>query len=79
MQVKNKDAELAFEMTMKLAGTEFAQDEAFQDKVWDKCHTDQNIQSLVVRYLVSTSAYAPKALYNLHTRLAELVSTEGAK
>lgn len=70
---------MAFDMAMKLAGTELARDEAFQDRVWDKCHTDQNIQSLVVRYLVSTSAYAPKALYNLHTRLAELVSTEGDK
>lgn len=76
MQVKNKDAEMAFDMVMKLAGTELAQDEAFQDKVWDKCHADQNIQSLVVRYLVSTSAYAPKALYNLHTRLAEVLLEE---
>jgi hypothetical protein len=78
-KVKNKDAEMAFEMAMKLAGNELAQDEGFYGRVWDKCHTDQTIQSLVVRYLVSTSAYAPKALYNLHTRLAQLINTEGAK
>lgn len=74
MLVKNKDAEMAFDMAMKLVSTELAQDESFQDKVWDKCHTDPMITSLVVRYLVSTSAYAPKALYNLHTKLVEVVS-----
>jgi hypothetical protein len=68
-----KDAEMAFDMAMKLVSTELAQDEDFRDKVWDKCQ-DEVVHSLVVRYLVSTSDYAPKALYNLHTKLVELVS-----
>jgi hypothetical protein len=79
MLVKNRDAETAFEMAMKLVSTELAQDKDFRDRVWDKCHTDPTIPSLVVRYLVSDFGYAPKALYNLHAKLVEVVSTEGTK
>jgi hypothetical protein len=68
---RNKDAETAFEMAMKLLNTP---SEEVQQQVWDKCHADEVIQRAVRLYLYSEPSYTPKALYNLHQKLAELVS-----
>jgi hypothetical protein len=68
---RNKDAETAFEMAMKLLNNP---SEEVQQQVWDKCHADEVIQRSVRLYLYSEPSYTPKALYNLHQKLAELVS-----
>jgi hypothetical protein len=70
MNVRNKDAETAFEMAMKLVSNP---SEEVRQAVWDKCHKDETIQRAVSLYLYSSFDYAPKALYKLHTKLVELV------
>jgi hypothetical protein len=70
MNVRNKDAETAFEMAMKLVSNP---SEEISQAVWDKCHKDETIQRAVSLYLYSSFDYAPKALHKLHTKLVELV------
>jgi len=70
MNVKNLDAETAFEMAMKLVSNP---SEEVRQVVWDKCHKDETIQRAVSLYLYSSSDYAPKALYKLHTKLVALI------
>jgi hypothetical protein len=72
MIVRNKDAETAFEMAMKLVDTPTAE---ISQSVWDKCHKDESVQRAVSLYLYSTPNYAPKALHKLHTKLVELVQS----
>jgi len=70
MNVRNKDAETAFEMAMRLVSNPTAK---ISQAVWDKCHKDETIQRAVSLYLYSSFDYAPKALHKLHTKLVELV------
>jgi hypothetical protein len=70
MNVRNKDAETAFEMAMKLVSNP---SEEISQAVWDKCHKDETIQRAVSLYLYSSFDYAPKALHKLNTKLVELV------
>lgn len=70
MNVKNLDAETAFEMAMKLVNEPSAE---VRQAIWDKCHKDETIQRAVSLYLYSTSNYASQALYKLHTKLVALV------
>jgi hypothetical protein len=70
MNVRNKDAETAFDMAMKLVSNP---SEEVRQAVWDKCHKDETIQRAVSLYLYSSFDYAPKALHKLHTKLVELV------
>ncbi len=70
MNVKNLDAETAFEMAMKLVNEPSAE---VRQAIWDKCHKDESIQRAVSLYLYSNSNYASQALYKLHTKLVELV------
>jgi hypothetical protein len=68
---RNKDAETAFEMAIKLLTNP---SEEVQQQVWEKCHADKTIQHAVSLYLYSSPSYAPKALYKLHQKLAEVVA-----
>jgi hypothetical protein len=70
MNVRNKDAETAFEMAMKLVSNPSGR---VSRAIWDKCHKDETIQRAVSLYLYSSFDYAPKALHKLHTKLVELV------
>lgn len=70
MIVRNKDAETAFEMAMKLVDVPTAE---ISQSVWDKCHKDESVQRAVSLYLYSSFDYAPKALHKLHTKLVALV------
>jgi hypothetical protein len=70
MNVRNKDAETAFDMAMKLVSNP---SEEISQAVWDKCHKDETVQRAVSLYLYSSFDYAPKALHKLHTKLVELV------
>lgn len=70
MNVRNKDAETAFEMAMKLVEAPTAE---IRQAVWDKCHKDESIQRAVSLYLYSTPSYASQALYKLHTKLVALI------
>lgn len=72
---RNKNAETAFAMAMKLVGGDTQQvSEETQQAIWDKCHADKSIQDAVQLYLYSTPAYQPKALYKLHQKIVEAVS-----
>lgn len=72
---RNKNAETAFAMAMKLVGGDTQQvSEETQQAIWDKCHADKSIQDAVQLYLYSTPAYQPKALYKLHQKIVEVVS-----
>lgn len=73
---RNRDAETAFEMAMKLMTTNGQSvSEQVRQSVWDKCHADTELQTLVSRYLVSDFSYAPKALYKVHQRLMEVAQS----
>lgn len=72
MNVRNKDAETAFEMAMKLVEAPSAE---VKQAIWDKCHKDEAVQRAVSLYLYSTPSYASQALYKLHTKLVELVQS----
>lgn len=71
---RNRNAETAFDMAMKLVGGNGQEVSAeVRQSIWDKCHADTELQTLVSRYLVSDFSYAPKALYKVHQRLMGLV------
>jgi hypothetical protein len=69
MEVRNKDAELAVDMAVKLIGKTLPEETL--DKIWDKCHESEKIQNAVQAYLVASFRYAPTALHKLHTLLME--------
>jgi hypothetical protein len=73
MPVRNRSAEMAFEMIIKLAGSQVI-DEARRQELWDKCHADRTIQDAVSLYLYSTGSYADKALHKLHKKLMEVIT-----
>jgi len=68
---RNKDAETAYAMAMKLLGAT-----ASSDAVWDECHSNAELQRLVSVYVYSTPQYAPKALHKIHTKLMEVFGNE---
>ena len=69
---RNRNAEMAFEMAVKLLGGSTALSEARLTELWDTCHSNTELQDSVSLYLASSSDYAPKALHKLHTKLAEV-------
>jgi hypothetical protein len=71
---RNRDAEMAFEMALKLLGAESASSPGVRDTLWEKCHSDKALRDAVTLYLASSPSYAPKALYKLHTELVRVVS-----
>jgi hypothetical protein len=73
MPVRNRDAEMAFEMAVRLLSTNGSQvTEEQRQAVWEECHRNSNLQNRVVRYRVATSDYAPKALVELHRELMKV-------
>lgn len=68
---RNKDAETAYAMAMKLLGAD-----ASSDDVWAECHKNEELQRLVSVYVYSTPQYAPKALHKIHTKLVEVFGNE---
>ncbi len=73
---RNIDAETAFSMAMKLVeASGQSVSEQVRQSVWDKCHADTTLQTLVSRWVYSSFDYAPKALYKVHTRLMEVVQS----
>jgi hypothetical protein len=72
---RNKNAETAFAMAIRLVGGPTQQvSEEVQERLWDKCHADKSLQDAVQLYLYSTPAYQPKALHKLHQKIVEVVS-----
>lgn len=70
---RNKSAETAYAMALKLLGAEKnTTSNSSLAYVWGVCHDDQELQRLVDVYLYSTPSYAPKALHKVHTKLMEL-------
>jgi hypothetical protein len=67
MPVRNRDAEMAYEMAMKLLGANTTEEQ--RQSVWEECHRNKKLQDVVVRYRVATSDYAPKALVAIHREL----------
>lgn len=71
---RNKNAETAFAMAIKLVGGDSQQvSEEVKQAIWDKCHSDRSVQDAVQLYLYSTPEYQPKALYKLHRKIVEVV------
>lgn len=68
---RNKDAETAFAMAMKLFGEE-NYSEHTKSAIWAECHSNKELQQLVSYYVYATPKYAPTALYNIHTKLVEV-------
>jgi hypothetical protein len=68
---RNKDAETAFAMAMKLFGEE---NYSVHTKAafWAECHSNKELQRLVSLYVFATPKSAPTALYNVHTKLMEV-------
>lgn len=74
---RNRDAETAFQMAMTLATANGQSvSEGVRQSIWDKCHADTELHTLVSRYLISDFSYAPRALYNLHQRIMEIIKQE---
>lgn len=69
---RNRNAETAYVMAMKLLND----DTSRSDEVWDECFANTELQDLVSVYLYSTPEYAPMALYKIHTKLMELFGNE---
>lgn len=72
---RNKDAETAFAMAMKLLGEDNYTDYT-KSAIWAECHKNEELQRLVSVYVYSTPQYAPKALYKIHTKLMEVFVNE---
>lgn len=68
---RNKDAETAFAMAMKLFGAE-NYSEMTKSQFWKECHENKELQRLVSVYTYATPSYAPMALYKVHTKLMEV-------
>jgi hypothetical protein len=68
---RNKDAETAFAMAIKLLGAD-NQSEDTKSAVWAECHNNKELQRLVSLYVFATPSYAPTALYKVHTKLMEV-------
>jgi hypothetical protein len=63
---RNKNAEMAFQMAMKLvaeSGVELTDSQKWQ--IWTDCHNDRTILDAVNLYLYSTPKYAEIALAKL--------------
>ena len=68
---RNKDAETAFAMAMKLFGEENYTDST-KSAFWAECHSNKELQRLVSLYVYSTPKSQLKALHNVHTKLVEV-------
>jgi hypothetical protein len=68
---RNKDAETAFAMAMKLFGAE-NYSEHTKSAFWAECHNNKELQRLVSLYVFATPKSAPTALYNVHAKLVEV-------
>lgn len=73
MPVRNRNAEMAFEMAVKLASNGLPVSEATRENLWAKCHADQALLSAVSLYRACNSDYSDKALVKLHQELARVV------
>jgi len=69
---RNKSAETAYAMAVKLLGATEQTSKSSLAYVWRECHDSQELQKLVDTYLYSTPSYAPKALYKVHTKLMDM-------
>lgn len=68
---RNKDAETAFAMAMKLFGAE-NYSEMTKSQFWKECHENKDLQNLVSLYVFATPKSAPSALYKVHSKLMEV-------
>ena len=68
---RNKDAETAYAMAMKLLGEQDYTDSS-KSAIWKECHENKELQRLVSVYTYSTPSYQPVALYKVHTKLMEV-------
>lgn len=68
---RNKDAETAFAMAMKLFGAE-NYSEHTKSAFWAECHNNKELQRLVSLYAYATPKSALTALHNVHTKLMEV-------
>ena len=68
---RNKDAETAFAMAMKLFGADNYTDST-KSAFWAECHSNTELQRLVSLYVYATPKSQLKALHNVHTKLVEV-------
>ena len=68
---RNKDAETAFAMAMKLFGEDNYTDST-KSAFWAECHSNTELQRLVSLYVYATPKSQLKALHNVHTKLVEV-------
>lgn len=74
MNGRDRDAEMAFIMALKLLGEESAYNKDLVERLRAKCYADTQLRDAATIYLASSPSYQPKALYKLHTELARVVS-----
>ena len=74
MNGRDRDAEMAFTMALKLLGAESAHNSELVERLRAKCYADTQLRNAATVYLASSPSYQPKALYKLHTELARVVS-----
>lgn len=68
---RNKDAETAYFMAMRLLGEENYTDSS-KSAIWKECHENKELQRLVSNYVYSSQRYATKALNKVHAKLMEV-------
>lgn len=74
MPVRNRDAEMAFEMAVKLISNGLPVAEETREKLWTACHSNQSLLNAVALYRACNSDYSDKALVKLHRELMKVVT-----
>jgi hypothetical protein len=74
MNGRDRDAEMALIMALKLLGAESANNAELVERLRAKCYADTQLRNAVAIYLASSPSYAPKARHKLDTELVRVVS-----